>query len=501
MNDLATAVIEHIRTLTVTQGQGAGLPFEVFPWESDFVSGALAPGVDVAALTIARGNGKTTFCAAIAHAALCGPLAVERGETVVVASSFEQARLTFDHVCSFIGYENLKDRSRYRLWDSAQLARLRCLEHGTQLRCLASDPRRMHGIAPSLVLADEPAQWEGAKSEKAYAALQTSMGKIEGAKLIALGTRPIGTGHWFAQLLGGGADYSQSHHSAKDDDPFDPDTWAKANPSLGHMPTLAKVIEREAERAKAQPDVLPQFEAYRLNKGVSDTVESLLIGADIWAEAEGEAPIGLRYCLGLDLGTSAAQSAAAGFWVDSGRLECFSVFPHLPGLVERGRLDGVGNLYVKMAERGELLQLGQHTSDISGLLLTVLKRWGVPMSITIDRWREADLRESLIAIEFPYVPIVVRGQGFKDGAEDVRLFRRKVLDGEVVPVESLLLRSAMSQARVVTDASGNSKLAKQTEGGRRLRARDDAAAASILAISAGSRIVEELPSGGMVLVS
>ena len=161
MNELATAVIEHIRTLTVTQGQGAGQPFEVFPWEYDFVHGALAPGVDVAALTIARGNGKTTFCAAIAHAALCGPLAVQRGETVVVASSFEQARLTFDHVCSFIGYENLKDRSRYRLWDSAQLARLRCLEHETQLRCLASDPRRMHGIAPSLLLADEPAQWKG----------------------------------------------------------------------------------------------------------------------------------------------------------------------------------------------------------------------------------------------------------------------------------------------------------------------------------------------------
>ena len=501
MNDLATAVIEHIRSLTVTQGQGAGLPFAVFPWERRFVHGALAPGVDVAALTIARGNGKTTFCAAIAHAALCGPLAVQRGETVVVASSFEQARLTFDHVCSFIGYENLKDRSRYRLWDSAQLARLRCLEHETQLRCLASDPRRMHGIAPSLLLADEPAQWEGSKSEKAYAALQTSLGKIEGARLVALGTKPIGNQHWFSQLLDGGADYSQSHHAAKDDDPFDPAVWAKANPSLPYMPTLAKVINREAERAKAQPDVLPQFEAYRLNKGVSDTAESLLLSADVWERAEGNAPVGLRYCLGLDLGSNAAQSAAAGFWPDSGRLDCFAVFPSTPNLIERGRMDGVQGLYVKMHERNELLTLGTHTSDISGLLRTVLERWGIPDSITIDRWREADLREALDVVEFPYIQIVVRGQGFKDGSEDVRLMRRAVLDGKVTPVVSLLLRNAMSEARVVTDAAGNSKLAKQTEGGRRLRARDDAAAAAILAISAGSRIVEEPASGGMVLVS
>ena len=51
---------------------------------------------------------------------------------------------------------------------------------------------------------------------------------------------------------------------------------------------------------------------------------------------------------------------------------------YLPGLIERGRLDGVGNLYVKMAERGELLTLGTHTSDIAGLLRTVLDRWGAP---------------------------------------------------------------------------------------------------------------------------
>ena len=86
-----------------------------------------------------------------------------------------------------------------------------------------------------------------------------------------------------------------------------------------------------------------------------------------------------------------------------------------------------------MNERNELLTLGTHTSDISGLFRTVMGRWGIPESITIDRWREADLREALDVVEFPYVPIDVRGQGFKDGAEDVRLFRRKVLDGEVTP--------------------------------------------------------------------
>ena len=58
----------------------------------------------------------------------------------------------------------------------------------------------------------------------------------------------------------------------------------------------------------------------------------------------------------------------------------------------------------------------------------------------------------------------------------------------MTPAPSLLLRSAMAEARVVMDPAGNCKLAKMSEGGRRLRARDDAAAAAILAVSAGARL-------------
>ena len=45
----------------------------------------------------------------------------------------------------------------------------------------------------------------------------------------------------------------------------------------------------------------------------------------------------------------------------------------------------------------------------------------------------------------------------------------------------------MSEARTITDVAGNSKLAKRCEGGRRGNARDDLAAAAILAVSEGIR--------------
>ena len=57
----------------------------------------------------------------------------------------------------------------------------------------------------------------------------------------------------------------------------------------------------------------------------------------------------------------------------------------------------------------------------------------------------------------------------------------------MVPIRSLILTSAMSEARCIMDAAGNAKLAKGSEGGRRTRARDDAVAAAILAVATGTR--------------
>lgn len=44
-----------------------------------------------------------------------------------------------------------------------------------------------------------------------------------------------------------------------------------------------------------------------------------------------------------------------------------------------------------------------------------------------------------------------------------------------------------NRTRAVTAPAGNSKLAKGSQGGRRLRAKDDALAAAILAVAAGTR--------------
>ena len=479
-------LLDYLSGLTVSQGRLAGQAFAVLPWQRRFVRGAFRDGVQSAALSVGRGNGKTALLSGIAAATLNGPLAVRRGETVIVASSFEQARIAFEHVIAFMG-AMIDDKDRWRVWDTAQQARVEDRVTGARVRCIGSGPRRAHGLAPVLVLADEPAQWPDTTGERMVAALRTAAGKQPHSRFVALGTRPADSEHWFAKLLAGGADYAQSHAAGPDDPKFQRRTWIKANPSLPHMPDLEAAIRVESGQAKADPALLAAFDALRLNLGTMDVEASLLIDAGLWSACEGEAPADGSCVWGIDLGTSAAQSAVACYWPSTGRLECVACFPESPSLRERGLRDGVGDLYVNLAVHGSLLTLGQRATDVAALLQAALDRFGRPSVVVADRWREAELRDALDKAGVPSAELDVRGMGFKDGAEDVRSFQRAMADGRVVPAPSLLLRSAMSEARTVSDPAGNSKLSKATQGGRRLRARDDAAAAAILAVAAGVR--------------
>ena len=477
-------LIEYISNLRITQGRHAGQPFDLLHWQRRFLGGAFKPAIGDAALTLGRGGGKTTLIAGICCGGLDGPITQPNAEIVVVASSFEQARIVFKSIQQFLADKLETNKSAWRVQDSANRAIITHRASGASVRCIGSDPRRAHGLQPSLIIADELAQWEHTKIDGMLTALRTSLGKIPDSRMIAIGTRPADESHPFERMLQN-ADYTQVHAARPNDAPFQRRTWKRANPSLDHLPDLEIAIRKDAAAAKRDPGELASFKALRLNMGVSDTIENTLIDAETWARVEADAERGGPYVLGLDLGSTAAMSAAAGYWYRTGRLDAVAAFPEHPGLAERGLGDGVGRRYLDMERRGELILRGKYTSDIGGLVREVWQRWGVPEAIVCDRWREGDLREALGRVRFPMTGLILRGQGYKDGSEDVRGFRRAVVGNKAVPVKSLLLRSAMGEARVETDAAGNSKLAKNAGAGRRLKARDDAAAAAILAVAEG----------------
>ena len=486
----AAALVRWIGELTVTQGDGAGDAFPVLPWQRRFLRGAFAPGIETAALSLARGNGKTSLVAAIGAAVLAGPLVTPRAETVIVASSFAQARIAFDHVLAFLRPHMATSPHAWQVQDNAQRASIRYRPTGAILKVLGSDPKRAHGLAPILVLADEPAQWPASTAGRMLAALTTSLGKIAGGRMIALGTRPAGEDHWFSRWISGGADFSQVYAADPDDPPFQVKTWRKANPSLKYFPTLAGTVRKAAARARRDETELTAFRALRLNAGTPDTSRSVVLGADAWKRCETDAlpePEG-PYVLGVDLGSSAAMSACAAYWPATGLLQVLAAFPADPDLDARGAKDGVAGLYRRMFDRGELTLSPGRTVDVGELIGLVVDRWGVPGTVAADRWREPELLDALELAGIRASVFMPRGMGWRDGGDDVRRFRRACLEDVVKTPVSLLMRSAIAGAVTISDSAGNHKLSKAKDSPeRRDGHRDDALCAAILAVGEGQR--------------
>lgn len=496
MANLANEIIRYAEELELVGGDHDGQPFQALPWERRFIRGAFGRQTGPAALSIARGNGKSGLVAVLACAMLdpAGPLHGNRRDVVCVAAAFSQAKIVFADVAAMMRKRYaLNDKRTWRVQDSANTAEIRHVPSGSTVHCIGSNPDLIHGKRPALALCDEPAKWPAARAAKMYAGIRGGLGKVQGSKLIALGTQAIDVDHWFAKLLAGagGVGYRQIHAASEGDAPFTLRTIRKANPSYDHLPSLRAQLAEEAKAARVDSAERASWDSQRLNRPVSDTVESLVIDLATWQQAEGDVPADGPYVLGVDIGQSDAMSACAAYWPLTGRLDGFAVFPAIPNLAERGKRDHVGDQYARMSERGELMVCGDRVTDLPAMLQIAADRWGNPAAVVGDDYRKDELLQALEGSRIPMCHFETRRVGYYTGNIDLTAYRRALISGKCRPVPSLLLRAGMAEARTATDTSGNVKLAKGTQSGRRRRAKDDIVAASILAVSTGERLHDE----------
>lgn len=490
---LADRILAYLGTLTVTQGARYGEPFKVLNWQRRFVKGAFAPGVQVACLSVARGNGKTSLVSGLAAAAVYGPLQQPRGDTIVASVTFDQARTCYEGTLAFLEpwMDDLRD---WRIANSTNAARVEHKASRARLRCVSHEGRVLHGSQPSLIIMDEPSKFREKEGDALYAAALTSLGKLANARVLILGTRPDDSDHFFQKLLDGGADYSQCHAAAKDDPPHRKRTWTKSNPSMSHLPDLENAIRSESGKAKADPSHMQPFRALRLNQGVGEALRRELVSAEVWAGLEGEAEATGPYILGCDVGDVGSMSAVAGFWIDTGRLEALASFPRVPDMAERGRKDHVGMRYVRMVEDHDLITTGFRVVDLSELLTEAVRRWGWPCAVVCDHFHLSHLQDAMDAVGFGAEPVVRRG--LDAAVQDMRDFRAAVMDQRIVPKPQRILRSAMAEATIATVANAKDRLAKGAEAGRRSRGKDDVVSAALVAVAFGMRAQAEPEPAG-----
>lgn len=487
----ATKATQFLQSLRIPEGPNAGDPVKLAPFQRQFVKGALDEAVNVAVLSIGRGNAKTALSAGIALGALLGEWDDQpRREILIAARTRDQARIAWDFVQGFA--QSLPDDVQKQL-TFRRSPRLEIeFEDATGshfLRAIAADGKTALGSAPTLVLMDERGHWPLDRGDDLEHALLSGLGK-RGGKALIISTSAADDSHPFSVWIDNpqAGVYIQEHRPAPGLSVDDRDSLIEANPGAKHgIGSSLDWLQAQARRAAARGgSTLTSFRLYNRNERVSGETRDLLITVDEWMACEtGDLPPREGACvIGIDLGGSASMTAAALYWPESGRLECFGTFPCKPSLADRGAADGVSGRYQEMQDRGELSTLGDKTVPVAPWLAEVMRHVDgeAIAAICADRYKQSELAEAMDKAGVR-APIVWRGQGFRDGGEDCERFRRACFDGKVRAMPSLLLRSAFADAVTLRDPANNLKLAKARSTGR-----IDAAAATVLAVAEGARM-------------
>ena len=123
------------------------------PFQRRFLRSALKPGIDVAALSIPRGNGKSWLAAYLLTRCLTPTdhLFVQGAEYLLCAASIEQARLCYRFIRA-----DLEPSGQYRFIDSVTRLGIVHKSTNTRLRVLSSNGKTAMGIVNCpLLVADE----------------------------------------------------------------------------------------------------------------------------------------------------------------------------------------------------------------------------------------------------------------------------------------------------------------------------------------------------------
>ena len=454
------------------------------PFQRRFIRAATRPGIDTAALSLPRGNGKSALAGYLVSRILdpADKLFRRGTESVLCAASIEQARIVFR-----FARETLEPRGGYRFLDSHTRIGITHKASNTRLRVIGSNGRTAMGLVGTpWAICDEPGAWEVNGGTLLHDAIQTAMGK-PGSPLRALyiGTLAPALSGWWHDLIDDGS-HGSIYVQALRGDPERWDQWPeirRCNPLTAISADFRRKLLEERDKARADTRLKARFLSYRLNVPSGDEA-TMLLTVDDWQAvcARGVPAREGKPIVGVDLGGGRAWSAAVALW-RNGRTEAIAVAPGIPSLEAQEKRDRVpAGTYRRLAESGALrVADGLRVQPPAALYAAVREQWGRVEVVICDRFRLDELRDCVNGT--PVSPRVAR---WSEAAADIRALRKSAADGPLAvdPESRGLLTASLAGAMVKNDEQGNTRLAKR---GTNNQARDDVAAALVLAAGALSR--------------
>ena len=447
----------------------------ILPFQREWLSKAFAANIDLAGLSAARGCGKSTLAGWVAACAVApqGQLHEPGGAVLIVAPTTSQGR-----ECLLAAKRFLEGVDDLRWRDSASNIGVRHVPTAAECRILAASSKSLlgYGANASVIVFDEVAA-SGSSGRAVFDALITGLGKRQGQKLIALGTRsPSGPQDWWVKWLSATAGQPRTHIEVLDGDAAnwrDPAEAIRANPLAAAEP-LASVLGRERAEAESDPSALARYRSYRLNHASDPTAARVFTASELMmVAARPAAPREGVPILSVDTGGLLSWSSACAIWPDSGRIELWA----LAGPGASVTLTEADGLFVGRAEVPPVEAILKRVDD-----------FGLPPSMVCgDPHRYIELQTWARARG---IRCVQRGGRFSNLVGDIQAARRQLLDdGATFALGAPLLQLAAGEVSLTGDGRG---LRKTGEG------HDDPLRAFILC--AGAAEPQAAPLGGSVYV-
>lgn len=456
--------------LKVPEGRLVGKPVKLSPAQLEWLEAIYGSPTRRFILSIPRKNMKTTFSAFLVLLHLAGPEARHNSQLYSAARSRDQAAILFELAAKMVRMS--PDLSAYiRLRDTVK--EMVCPELGAMYKALSADAATKFGLSPALAIHDELGQVVGPRDEL-YEALETAGAAQESPLSVVISTQAPTDADLLSVLIDDaltGADPMTKcvvYAVPKDDDPFDMEVLAKAQPNW-HLMNQDEV-RQQAEAAKRMPSREARFRNLVANQRVE--ARNPFVSRNVWMDnAE---PVddwqGCEVFGGLDLSATSDLTALVLATQRDGKWDVHPTF-WLPdaGLAEKSRQDrvpydvwaGDGSLQTTPGASIEYEYVAEH-------LRGVFDRCTV-RAIAFDRYNMKFLRPWLEKVGFTEEELerfVEFGQGFVSMSPALRELESLLLSKKIRHGAQPVLTMCANNAVVTTDPAGNRKLNKAKSTGR-----------------------------------